>query len=194
MNEGDGTDVQACLVHMGRTGAVGLQSLCDHPQKDAQHHAQHRPSRCMKYRNLLGTESTHWRTGRRGKRGRSGAPPSPPSAAWCMRGRLPGLCRRRLQVVVPTVAAASAGKAMGKDAALKILANALRTKGLGCGGRPGRRTDPRWPTLARSRSARLPFGRAACVGVAWVCRAWAWKWLHEYCTNAQYSAAIVWVL
>ena len=24
------------------------------------------PSRCMKYRNLLGTESTHWRTGRRG--------------------------------------------------------------------------------------------------------------------------------
>ncbi len=25
------------------------------------------PSRCMKYRNLLGTESTHWRTGRRGK-------------------------------------------------------------------------------------------------------------------------------
>ena len=54
VNEGDGTDVQACLVHMGRTGAVGLQSLCDHPQKDAQHHAQHRPSRCMKYRNLLG--------------------------------------------------------------------------------------------------------------------------------------------
>jgi hypothetical protein len=42
VNEGDGTDVQACLVHMGRTGAVGLQSLCDHPQKDAQHHAQHR--------------------------------------------------------------------------------------------------------------------------------------------------------
>ena len=35
--------MQACLVHMGRTGAVGLQSLCDHPQKDAQHHVQHRP-------------------------------------------------------------------------------------------------------------------------------------------------------
>ena len=31
VNEGDGTDVQACLVHMGRTGAVGLQSLCELP-------------------------------------------------------------------------------------------------------------------------------------------------------------------
>jgi hypothetical protein len=28
---------------MGRTGAVGLQSLCDHPQKDAQHHIEHWP-------------------------------------------------------------------------------------------------------------------------------------------------------
>lgn len=25
------------------------------------------PSRCMKKRNRLGTDSTHWRTGRRGK-------------------------------------------------------------------------------------------------------------------------------
>ena len=47
------------------------------------------PSRCMKYRNLLGTESTHWRTGRRGIRDRSGALLSPPCAGWCTRGRLP---------------------------------------------------------------------------------------------------------
>ena len=45
----------------------------------------------------------------------------------------------------------------------RYLANALRTKGLGVWWSPYRRTDPRWPTLARSRSARLPFGRAACV-------------------------------
>lgn len=42
----------------------------------------------------------------------------------------------------------------------------------GCGGRPGRRTDPRWPTLARSRSARLPFGTAACVRGGVGCRVW----------------------
>jgi hypothetical protein len=34
--------VQCGLVHMRRTRAVDLQRLCNDPQKDAQHHAQHR--------------------------------------------------------------------------------------------------------------------------------------------------------
>ena len=98
----------------------GSAELCDHPQKDAQHHIEHRPSRCMKYRNLLGTDSTHWRTGRRGRRDRSGAL-SPTMRRVVHEGRLPAFAGEGYKVVVPTVAAASAGKTMGKDAALKIL-------------------------------------------------------------------------
>ena len=131
VNEGDGTDVQACLVHMGRTGAVGLQSLCDHPQKMRSTMLSTAPSRCMKYRNLLGTESTHWRTGRRGIRDRSGALLSPPCAGWCTRADSPAFAGEGYKVVVPTVAAASAGKAMGKDAALKILGKRFAHEGLG---------------------------------------------------------------
>jgi len=75
----------------------------------------------MKYRNLLGTESTHWRTGRRGK-------------TWSLRCAAVSTIRRVVhegQIVVPTVAAASAGKAMGKDAALKILGKRFAHEGLG---------------------------------------------------------------
>ena len=42
VDEGDCADVQCGLVHMRRTRAVDLQRLCNDPQKDAQHHAQHR--------------------------------------------------------------------------------------------------------------------------------------------------------
>ena len=35
--------VQRRLVHMGRPEAVGLQSLRNHPQEDAQHHVEHCP-------------------------------------------------------------------------------------------------------------------------------------------------------
>ena len=42
VDEGDCADVQCCVVCIGRTLAVDLQRLCNAPQKDAQHHAQHR--------------------------------------------------------------------------------------------------------------------------------------------------------
>ena len=94
MNEGDGTDVQACLVHMGRTGAVGLQVCAITRRKMRSTMLSTAPSRCMKYRNLLGTESTHWRTGGRGKRDRSGALLSPPCAGWCTRADSPAFAEK----------------------------------------------------------------------------------------------------
>lgn len=43
----------------------------------------------------------------------------------------PAFAGEGYKVVVPTVAAASAGKAMGKDAALKILGKRFAHEGLG---------------------------------------------------------------
>jgi len=39
MDEGNCADVQGCLVHIGRTRAVGSQRLCNDPQEDSQHRA-----------------------------------------------------------------------------------------------------------------------------------------------------------
>ena len=43
MNERRGTDVQGGLVQLRRTRAVGLQTLRNDPQEDAQHHVEHHP-------------------------------------------------------------------------------------------------------------------------------------------------------
>ena len=64
------------------------------------------------------------------------------------------------QVVMPTVVTAGAPKAVGKDAALQILAKTKFRRSQkpsprrvpGCGGRTGRRTGRRWPDQTRSRS------------------------------------------
>ncbi len=42
VNEGDCANVQVCLVRMVRARAMGLLSLLNHPQKNAQHHVEHR--------------------------------------------------------------------------------------------------------------------------------------------------------
>ena len=116
MNEGDGTDVQACLVHMGRTGAVGLQSLCDHPQKDAQHHAQHRSVALHEVTKPLGNRQHPLAHRQAGEyvivQVRCCLHHAPGGA----RGAdSPAFAGEGYKVVVPTVAAASAGKAMGKE-------------------------------------------------------------------------------
>ncbi len=54
VDEGDCADVQGCLVHIGRTRAVGLQRLRDDPQEDTQHHAQHRAVALHKVAQPLG--------------------------------------------------------------------------------------------------------------------------------------------
>jgi hypothetical protein len=132
VNEGDGTDVQACLVHMGRTGAVGLQSLCDHPQKDAQHHAQHRSVALHEVPQPLGHGEhplAHRQAGEDVVAQVCRRLHHPPRGA---RGAdSPAFAGEGYKVVVPTVAAASAGKAMGKDAALKILGKRFAHEGLG---------------------------------------------------------------
>ena len=43
VNEGDCAYVQRRLLHICRTGAVGLQSLRDDPEEDARNHAQNCP-------------------------------------------------------------------------------------------------------------------------------------------------------
>jgi len=116
VNEGDGTDVQACLVHMGRTGAVGLQSLCDHPQKDAQHHAQHRSVALHEVPQPLGHGEHPLAHRQAGEyvivQVRCCLHHAPGGA----RGAdSPAFAGEGYKVVVPTVAAASAGKAMGKE-------------------------------------------------------------------------------
>ena len=48
VNESECADVHGSLVHMGRPGAVGLQSLRDHPRKMRSTMLRVAPSRCMK--------------------------------------------------------------------------------------------------------------------------------------------------
>ena len=48
VNESECADVHGSLVHMGRPGAVGLQSLRDHPWKMRSTMLRVAPSRCMK--------------------------------------------------------------------------------------------------------------------------------------------------
>lgn len=43
VDESDCADVQRRPVHIGRPEAVGLQTLRNHPQKNAQHHVEHCP-------------------------------------------------------------------------------------------------------------------------------------------------------
>jgi hypothetical protein len=43
VNEGDGTDVQACLVHMAAPGQLACRFVRNDPQEDAQHHIEHWP-------------------------------------------------------------------------------------------------------------------------------------------------------
>ena len=67
MDEGYRAEVQGCLVHLRRTGAVGLQTLRNDTQENAQHHVQHCPIALHEVTQPLGTDNTHWRTGRWGK-------------------------------------------------------------------------------------------------------------------------------
>lgn len=67
VDESHCADGQGCLIHLGRTRAVCLQALRNDPQKMRSAMFSAAPSRCMKYRSRLGTDSTHQRTGMYGK-------------------------------------------------------------------------------------------------------------------------------
>ena len=174
VNKGHCADVQACLVCIGCARAMGLRALCNDPQEDAQHHIER------------GTVALHVSTAAafRGQTAPTGAPAGGEDVvsevrrrlhhAPCgARGRHHGLCRKNHEVVAHNRRRSERGQSHGQRCRTPDIWQTLcARRGLGCGGRPGRRTDPRWPTLARSRSARLPFGRAACVRGGAGCRVW----------------------
>ena len=66
MNESDHAQVQAGAVCQSRTGAMGLQALLHHAQEDAQWRIECALVALQVVRRRLGTDSTHWRTGRWG--------------------------------------------------------------------------------------------------------------------------------
>ena len=76
-----------------------------------------RGSRPRYQRSRLGTERTHWRTGKGERRDRSDAPRSPPSAGRCTTGRTAPLAREGNQEVVPAVRASGPGEAWTARAA-----------------------------------------------------------------------------
>jgi hypothetical protein len=131
VDESHGAHVQGRLVHICRTGAMGLQSLRNHPQKNAQHHVQHCPIALHK------VAQPFWHR-------------QHPLAYWQARENM--LCQvlRRLhptpggargahtpafagigdEVVVPAVTTADTGKAVRKDAAFQIFGKRLADIGL----------------------------------------------------------------
>ena len=127
MDEGHCADVQAFLVCIGRANAVRLQALRNHPQEDAQHHIEHWPVALHEVTKPLGNRQhplAHRQAGEYVVAQVCRRLHHPPRGA---RGAdSPAFAGEGYKVVVPTVAAASAGKAMGKDAALKILRVAYR--------------------------------------------------------------------
>jgi hypothetical protein len=126
VNEGDCADVQRRLIHTCRTGAVGLQSLRDDPQEDAQHHVEHRPVALHEVAQPFGYRQhplAHRQAGKNMIR------------QVCRRlYHAPGVARgahatafagEGHEVVVATIIATGAGKAVGKDAAFEAFAKRL---------------------------------------------------------------------
>ena len=70
VDEGDGANVHVRLFHIRRTGAAGLRvcRLCAITRKKMRSTMfSTAPWRFIKQRSRLGTDSTHWRTGRQKK-------------------------------------------------------------------------------------------------------------------------------
>jgi hypothetical protein len=127
-----GADVQGRLVHICRTGAVGLQALRNDPQEDAQHHVEHCPVTLHEIAQSLRHRQhplAHWQAGK--------------DVVAEVRRRLhhaPGVARGAHapafagighEVVVPAVITPRPGKAMGEDAAFQIFAKGLADIGPG---------------------------------------------------------------
>ena len=133
VNEGHCADVQVRLVCIGRARAMGLQVLRNDPQENAQHHIQCCSVALHKVAQPLG-HGEHPLAHRQARE----------DMVYEVRRRLhhaPGIARgahtpafagKGHEVVVPAIITTSAGKAMGKDAALQIFGKRLAHKGLGC--------------------------------------------------------------
>ena len=128
VDEGYGPDVQGGSVHMGRPGAVGLQSLRNHPQEDAQHHVEHCPITLHEVAQPLRDPQhpvAHWQAGedviREVRRRIHHAP------CVARRANAPAFAGRGHEVVVTTIVTAGAGKAVGEVPHSRYLRKAWRT-------------------------------------------------------------------
>ena len=117
---------------MGRPGAVGLQSLRDDPQKNAQHHVEHRPITLHEVAQPLWHRQNplaHRQPGenviRQVRRRLHHAPRVARGA------HAPAFAGIGHEVVVSAVITPGAGKAVGKDAAFEVFAKRLADIGLG---------------------------------------------------------------
>ena len=132
MNEGDCADVQRRLVHIYRTGAVGLQALRNHAQEDAQHHIEHNPVALHEVAQPLRHRQhtlAHRQAGKdviRQVRRRLHHAPGVTRGADA-----PAFAGIGHEVVVPAIVTPGSGKAICKDAAFQILAKRLTDIGLG---------------------------------------------------------------
>ena len=92
------------------------------------------PSRCRRKRSRFGTDSTHWRTGRRGKTWSVRCAAVSPMHRVLHEGHnAPTFAGIGHEAVMPAVITPGARKAMGKDAAFQIFEKGLA--GIGLGGR-----------------------------------------------------------
>ncbi len=132
VDDGHCADVQACLVRIGRTRAVGLQALRNDPQKNTQHHAQRCPIALHVVPQLLG-DRQHPLAHRQAREDVVG------EVCRCL-GHAPrvaggahasALAGEGHQEVVPAVTTAGTGKAVGEDAAFQILLERFAYIGLG---------------------------------------------------------------
>jgi hypothetical protein len=132
VDKGDCANVQGCLVQLRRPRAVGLQTLRNDAQEDAQHHVQYRSITLHEVAQALWDRQHPLAHRQAGK-----------DVVSEVRRRLhhaPGIARGAHaaafagigdKIVVPAVVTPRPGKAVGEDAALQIFAKSLADIGLG---------------------------------------------------------------
>jgi hypothetical protein len=170
-----GADVQGRLVHICRTGAVGLQALRNDPQEDAQHHVEHCPVTLHEIAQSLRHREhplAHRQTGE--------------DVVAEVRRRLhhaPCVARGAHAPAFAGIGPRSSRAHNRRTRLWQSRGQRCRIRGIcerpgghrawGCGGRPGRRTGRHWQVHAKSRSARRWFGTAGSARGGAGCRALA---------------------
>jgi hypothetical protein len=124
--------VQGGPVHMGRPGAVGLQSLRNHPQEDTQHHVEHCLVTLHEVAQSLRDRQHPLAHRQAGKNMIAEVRRRLHHAPRVARGaHAPTFAGEGDEVVVAAVITARAGKAVRKNAAFQVFAESLADIGLG---------------------------------------------------------------
>jgi hypothetical protein len=158
-HQGGALFAQGGPVHMGRPGAVGLQSLRNHPQEDAQHHVEHCPITLHEVAQPLGHREHPLAHRQPEENMIAEVCRSLHHAPGVARGAdAPAFAGIGQEVVVPAVITPGSGKAVGKDAAFQIFAKGLADIGLGVWWSPW---PSNWPALANSNQV------SKCSAMVW---------------------------